>query len=97
MKPGAIAGITVGIGVFVIFGIVLLLYLWRRRKQRKQRFEHLDISEMEGSSRGLERFVGGKWRAKTDGTSEPVETGSRRVRVIPGPSVELDGTQADRG
>jgi len=95
LNPGAIAGIAVGSGALVISGIVILLYLWRRRKQR-QRPQHPDMSEMEGSSAGLKRFMGGKWRAETDGTSEPVEAGSTSVRIIPGPPVELDGTQRER-
>jgi len=95
LSPGAIAGIAIGIGALVISGIVILLYLWRRRK-RRQRLQHPDVPEMEGSSRGLKRFMGGKWRAETDGTSEPVEAGSTSVRIIPGPPVELDGTQRER-
>jgi len=95
LSPGAIAGIAIGTGALVISSIVALLYLWRRRKQR-QRLQHPGISEMEGSSRGLKRFVGGKWRAETDGTSSPVEAGSGSVMIIPGPPVELDGTQRER-
>lgn len=95
LSPGAIAGIAIGIGALIISSIVILLYLWRRRKQR-QRLQHPDVPEMEGSSRGLKRFMGGKWRAETDGTSQPVEAGSTSVRIIPGPPVELDGTQRER-
>jgi len=95
LSPGAIAGIAIGIGTVVISSIVILLYLWRRRKQR-QLLQHPDVPEMEGSSRGLKRFVGGKWRAETDGTSSPVEAGSTSVRIIPGPPVELDSTQRER-
>jgi hypothetical protein len=47
---------------------------------------------MEGGSNGLKRFMAGKWRAETDGTSRPVEAESSSVRVIPGPPVELEAT-----
>jgi hypothetical protein len=79
---------------FVIFIVVLVLYLWRRRKQ--QRIQHPDVAEMEGSSRGLKHLVGGRWRAEQDGTSQPVEAGSTSVNIIPGPPVELDSTPAER-
>ena len=96
-SPGAIAGIAVGIGVFLIFSIVLLLYILRRMKQKQQqRLQHPGMSEMEGSSRGLKHFVGGRWRAEQDGTSQPVEAGSTSVKIIPGPPVELDSTPAER-
>lgn len=96
-SPGAIAGIAVGIGVFLIVSIVLLLYLRRRMKQKQQqRLQHPGMSEMEGSSRGLKHFVGGRWRAEQDGTSQPVEAGSTSVKIIPGPPVELDSTPAER-
>ncbi|KAH6865883.1 hypothetical protein BKA58DRAFT_390392 [Alternaria rosae] len=94
-SPGAIAGIAVGVGALVIASIVILLYL-RRRRKRQRRLQHPDVPEMEGSSRGLKRFMGGKWRAETDGTSQPVEAGSGSVVIIPGPPVELDGTQRER-
>ncbi|CAI9629193.1 unnamed protein product [Alternaria burnsii] len=97
MSPGAIAGIAVGISAFLIFSIVLLLYLRRRMKQKQQqRLQHSDMWEMEGSSRGLKHFLGGRWRAEQDGTSQPVEAGSTSVRIIPGPPVELDTTPAER-
>jgi hypothetical protein len=97
MSPGVIAGIAVGIGAFLIISIVLLLYLRRRMKQKQQRrLQHSDMWEMEGSSRGLKHFLGGRWRAEQDGTSQPVEAGSTSVRIIPGPPVELDTTPAER-
>jgi hypothetical protein len=95
LSPGAIAGIAIGIGALVISSIVILLYLWRRRKQQ-QGLQHPNIPEMEGGSRGLKRFVGGKWRAETDGISQPVEVASTSVRIIPGPPVELDSMQRER-
>ena len=95
LSPGAIAGIAIGIGASVIFSVVIILYLWRRRKQR-QPLEHPDVLEMEGSSRGLKHFMGGKWRAETDGTSNPVEAASRSVMIIPGSPVELGSTQRER-
>jgi membrane protein implicated in regulation of membrane protease activity len=83
--------------VFLIVSIVLLLYLRRRMKQKQQqRLQHPGMSEMEGSSRGLKHFVGGRWRAEQDGTSQPVEAGSTSVKIIPGPPVELDSTPAER-
>ena len=94
LKPGAIAGIAVGVVTLVISSVVLGLYFWRRRKQ--QRLQHTDAVELEGSSRGLKHFVGGKWRAEQDGTSQPVEAGSTSVKIIPGPPVELDSTPAER-
>jgi hypothetical protein len=94
LSPDAIAGMAVGIVIFVIFIVVLGLYLWRRRKQ--QRIQHPDVAEMEGSSRGLKHFVGGRWRAEQDGTSQLVEAGSTSVRIIPGPPVELDNTPLER-
>jgi hypothetical protein len=94
LKPGAIAGIAVGVVMLVISSVVLGLYFWRRRKQ--QRLQHTDAVELEGSSRGLKHFVGGKWRAEQDGTSQPVEAGSTSVKIIPGPPVELDSTPAER-
>ena len=95
LSPGAIAGIAIGVGALVISSIVVFLYLRRKRKQQ-QRLQHPEVPEMVASSRGLKRFIGGKWRAETDGTSQPVEAGSTSVRIIPGPPVELDGTQMER-
>lgn len=94
LSPGAIAGISVGVVVLVISSVVLGLYLWRRQKQ--QRARHPDVAEMEASSRGLKHFVGGRWRAEQDGTSQPVEAGSTSVNIIPGPPVELDSTPTER-
>jgi hypothetical protein len=94
LSPGAIAGIAVGIVTLVISSVVLGLYLWRRQKQ--QRLQHPDEAEMEGSSRGLKHFLGGRWRAEQDGTSQLVEAGSSSVKIIPGPPVELDSTPAER-
>jgi hypothetical protein len=92
LSPGAQAGIGVGTGAVGIISVIAVIYLWRRRKHRRRRgVAHLAISEMEGGSNGLKRFMGGKWRAETDGTSEPVEE-SKNVRVIPGPPVELEAT-----
>ena len=93
-EPGAIAGIAVGVVTLVISSVVLGLYFWRRRKQ--QRLQHTDAVELEGSSRGLKHFMGGKWRAEQDGTSQPVEAGSTSVNIIPGPPVELDSTPTER-
>jgi hypothetical protein len=95
LSPGAIAGIAVGIGSFVILGIVFLLYLRRRKQQRKR--QHPNVVELEGSSRGLKHFMGGKWRAEQDGSSQPVEAESRSVMIVPGPPVELDSRHVDRG
>jgi hypothetical protein len=93
LGPGAQAGIGVGAGVAVVLGVLALLCLWRRRKrQHQQRTEHPGMSEVEGGSNGLMRFMGGKWRAETDGTSEPVEAEAKSVRVVPGPPAELADT-----
>jgi len=54
---------------------------------------------MGAHSRGLAHFIGGEWRAETDGSSEPVEAGSRDERVTPAllvPLVELDGDQGGK-
>jgi hypothetical protein len=93
LSPGAQAGIGVGVVAAVILSVIALLYLWRRHKRQRQRIAHSGISEMEGGSNGLKRFLGGKWRAETDGTSEPVEAESRSIFVIPGPPVELEDTR----
>jgi hypothetical protein len=86
LSHGAQAGIGVGVGATVIVSVSALLYLLRRRRrQHQQRVAHPALAEMEGSSNGLKRFIGGKWRAEQDGTSQPVEAESRSVRVIPGP------------
>ncbi|RYN34615.1 hypothetical protein AA0118_g1449 [Alternaria tenuissima] len=108
LSPGAIAGIAVGVGAFVIIGIVFLLYIWRRRKQQRQRLQHRNEPEMEGSPGGFKSFMGEDWRAEADGTTGRVETDgttgpvevdeeSRAVRAFPGPPVEMDGTQTARG
>jgi hypothetical protein len=76
LGPGAQAGIGVG----VLLSVIILLYIWRRRKrQHQQRTEHPGMPEMEGGSKGLKRFVGGKWRAETHGTSDPVEAEAKSV------------------
>lgn len=114
LSPGVQAGIAVGVGVFVISGVVCLLYLLQRRKRQQQQdrrqreqppLAQTEIPEIEGTSRGLKRFIGGQWRAETHGTSVPVEAGSSvlveagrtSVRIVPGPPVELDVTHASEG
>jgi len=63
---------------------------------------------MEGSPGAFKSFMGEDWRAEADGTTGHVETDgttgpvevdeeSRAVRAIPGPPVEMDGTQTARG
>jgi len=104
LSPGAKAGIGVGVGIFVILGVVFSLFLWRRRKQQRQQKQaaqqpeqepsgEIGVSEMDGNANGSKRFVGGNWRAETEGSSAPVEAGSTSVHIVPGPPVELDGNQ----
>jgi hypothetical protein len=94
LSPTAQVWIGVGVGFAVVIIVIILLCFWRRRtkRQRQQRTEHPGIPEMEGGSKGLKRFMGGKWRAEAHGTSEPVEAEARSVRVIPGPPAEAHGT-----
>jgi len=103
LNLGTKVGVGIGTGLFTIFGIILLLHCWRTRRQRhrqeKEALPQADIPEMGAHSRGLAHFIGGEWRAETDGNSEPVEAGSRDVRVTPAllvPLVELDGTQGGK-
>jgi len=108
LSPGAKAGIGVGVGIFVILGVVFLLFLWRRRKQQRQQKQaapqqeqepsgEIGVSEMDSDANGSKRFVGGHWRAETEGSSAPVEAGSTSVHIVPGPPVELDATHTRGG
>jgi len=108
LSPGAKAGIGVGVGIFVILGVVLFLFLWRRRKQQRQQKQdaqqpeqepsgEIGVSEVDGEANGSKRFLSGHWRAETEAPSAPVEAGSTSVHIIPGPPVELDGTNTKRG
>lgn len=110
LSPGAKAGIGVGVCVSVIIGVVFLLFLWRRRKRQRQQQKdtqqqeqeqetsaQIGVAEIDGDARDSKRFVGGHWRAETDGTSAPVEAGSTSVHIISGPPVELDATHARDG
>jgi len=92
-----------------MLGVVFGLFLWRRRKRQQQQKQQdapqdepepsadLGISEIDGDTHGSKRFLGGHWRAETDGSSAPVEAGSTSVHIISGPPVELDATHARDG
>jgi len=109
LSPGTKAGIGVGVCASVILGVVLLLFLWRRRKRQRQQRQQdvqqqepetsadLRVSEIDGDTHGSKSFLGGHWRAETDGSSAPVEAGSTSVHIISGPPVELDATHAREG
>lgn len=94
LSPGAIAGIAVGIGLFVIVGVVSLLFLRRRKKQQRKRLQQPNEAEMDGNSQGFMHPVDTKWRAEADGRSVPVEAGTGGV--VPRSPVELDSTQRER-
>lgn len=94
LSPGAIAGIAVGIGLFIIIGIVILLFFWRRKKQQRKRLQQPNEAEMDGNSQGFKHPVDTKWRAEADGRSVPVEAGTGGV--VPRSPVELDSTQRER-
>ena len=93
IQTGVKAGITIGaiFAVAVFGGILVFLRLRMRKRMRRP-----DLPEMSGQSSGLKRLFHGKWRAEMETKSEPVEIDSRKVLVIPGPPVELDGSQIQR-
>lgn len=92
ISKGEITGIVVGTIFFaLLLGGSILLLLQRRRQKRRLP----DLPEMTGHTLGLKRFMAGKWRAEADAKTAPTEIDSRSVRVIPGPPVELEGSQVN--
>ena len=102
LSTGAKAGIGVGV-VFgaAIFGIPFVLWYLRRHRKKTQTVDGTDnVAEMEdqdGTLAGRKWFLGGKWRSEASAIQRQQELDSKTVRVVPGPPVELDGTERQPG
>ena len=100
LRPGVIAGISVGVGLgVVIIGLVVtLLYLRKRRKATSTMTENSGPHEMEDQDETFRQhrfFFGGRWRTEVEPINSHRELDSKTIVAVPGPPSELYGSQVN--
>jgi len=100
ISAGGKAGIGVGIAGFVLIGAIVLWLFVRRRKNKKKPDEAVAeepfMPEMEDQDRDQATrkvFKAGNWRSELSAHEVPREIDGRTINVVPGPPVELPGSE----
>jgi hypothetical protein len=107
LAPGVIAGIVIGAIVGAITILLVGFWILRKKKRRKNQSQARTASasgnavhEMEDQDNVLSRrkwFLKRHWRNEVQGSVDPQELDSKNVRLVPGPPVELEASEAGHG
>jgi hypothetical protein len=100
LSTGEKAGISVGVVLGVaLLAAILVFFLMNRRRNRKAKPNGRDVPEMEDQDATLAKkkwYLRGRWRSEIGTEVNPSELDSKTVNVVPGPPVEIDGTERAR-